>query len=472
MQFLNVLRDKLAEQAAQRDAAIAAMEAATDAAAAESRSELNETENALYVEARDTVAKLDEEIAATEARIADFEKVAERQSAAFSVPQVVRKADPIDVLENRGATAGEIADALRRQMDAQVPDASSRDHVETLIKRHGGDDRWASNLLARSTPVYNSAFLKYMANPTMPAFTAEEARAIAVGTNTQGGLLSPTHLDPTVIVTNTGSASVLRSISRVVTLTEGSTWYGVTSAGSTASWDAELAEVSDDSPEYASVSIPVYKGSVFLAASIEATQNIEGLAADIAMLMADSKDRLEAAAFTTGSGSSQPTGIFTALDANTNVEIISTTAAVIGEVDIHSVYRQVAQRWRANGSWLMHPLYSLAVKRLGTAVSSSYSGDLTRPAADMILGRPAYESDWAPSTQTTTANDNQIVFGDFSNFVIVDKPGSFSVEYIPHVFSGTNGRPIGARGWYGWFRTGSDSVNDIGFRLLQDKTSA
>jgi len=68
--------------------------------------------------------------------------------------------------------------------------------------------------------------------------------------------------------------------------------------------------------------------------------------------------------------------------------------------------------------------------------------------------------------------DPEIVFGDWSNFVIVDKAGSFRVELVPHLFGTTNGRPIGARGLLAHWRTGSDTVNDLGFRVLVDKTSA
>lgn len=476
MKYLDLLRAQRAEFEQWRQAVVDSIDALATTAIDEKRS-LNAEEDAELDRLRSHVGDIDNpegELAKLNERIGELEAVEERTSAIAARPEIhqSRTPDPTDVLEDRMAGATAVTDALRSTLDTLVPDTEMRAAAERLIVRHGTDERWARNLLARSTPIYREAFQKYLSNPMAPAWTSEEARAIAIGTNTQGGFLSPTHLDPTFIYTNTGTDNAIRQISRVVTLTEGDIWYGVTTAGASASWDAELVEVSDDSPALDTTSIPVYKGAVFVAASIEAVQDINGLESGLRDVMRDAKDRLEAAAFATGTGSGQPTGIFTALDANTNVEIISTTAAVIGEVDIHSVYRQLGVRWRGGASWLTHPLYSLAVKRLGTAVSSSYSGDLREAPAERWLGRPVYESDDAPTTQTTTANDNEIVFGDFRNFVIVDKPGSFSVEYIPHVFSGSNGRPIGARGWYGWWRTGSDSVNDLAFRLLQDKTSA
>lgn len=429
-------------------------------------------EGQAYIEqTRKALARYDEARA-----LADIPGHAASGDGTRGAPAVHVRRDPFDAVNRRPDQSereyrAALTDGLLRANEQRIDDGDNQAHFEKLVKRHAKDTDWASSLLARSRDVYTEAFAKMMTGREMFLDT-EERVALAVGTNTQGGLLVPTHLDPTLILTNSGSSNVIRGLSRVVTLTEGTTWYGVTTAGATASWDAELAEVSDDTPSVASVSVPVYKAQSLIQASIEAFQDISGLTSDVLMIFADARDRLEGAAHATGTGSAQPTGIFTALDANTNVEIISTTAATIGEVDIHSVYRQVPVRWRGRGTWLTNPLYALAVKRLGTAVSSSYSGDLTQPVSERWLGRPVVESDDAPTTQTTTANDNEIVYGDFSNFLIVDKPGGTSIEFIPHLFNTANNLPDGRRGWYMHWRSGSDSINDVAFRLLQDKTSA
>jgi HK97 family phage major capsid protein len=394
-------------------------------------------------------------------------------------PNFNRNSDPIDVLEDRSATPSQIVDAVTRSVEAtEAVEPEHMDELRKMLKRHGRDDRWSRNLLARSTPAYASAFEKFItANGGPVAWTPEEARAVVVGTNTSGGFLVPTVIDPTLIYTNTGSDNIIRMISRKVTLTGDSNAVNVIStAGVTASWDPELTEVSDDSPEIARPNIPIHKAAAFIVASIEATQDMGalfgGAAEQLRALFQDAKDRLEGAAFATGSGTNQPTGIFTALDANTNVELTTTTAATVGEVDIHAVYRSLGSRWRRRSEWLANPLWTLAIKRLGTSVSSAYSGDLREAPTGTVLGRPFHEAEDAPAVQTTTALDNILILGDWSNYVIADKPGSMAVEYIPHVFGATNGRPIGARGWYAYWRTGADSVNDLAFRLLQDKTSA
>jgi HK97 family phage major capsid protein len=402
----------------------------------------------------------------------DTEERAERvrESRARWGSTQVRTTGDVSYEIRSGTPTPERVGMLLRALDGRISDGDNQRHFEQIVRRHARDLVWARNILARANPVYDDAWRMVMSGNGM-LLTEEQRAAIAVGTGTQGGFLVPTHLDPTLIITNSGSSNIVRSISRVVTLGQENVWHGVSTAGVTASWDAELAEVSDDTPTFSNPSVPVYGAQAFVQATLDALADT-GVADDVLALFGDARDRLEGAAHAVGSGVGQPTGIFTALDANTNVEITSAAAAAIALADIHGVYRQVPVRWRGKGSWLMHPLYSLAIKALGTALSASYSTDITQPVADRLIGRPLVESDDAPTTQTTTALDNELVFGDFSNFVIVDKPGSTMTQYIPMLFNVANNLPDGRVGWYMHWRNGSDSVNDLAFRLLQDKTSA
>src|SRR4029079_5203366 len=146
-------------------------------------------------------------------------------------------------------------------------------------------------------------------------------------------------------------------------------------------------------------------------------------------------------------GTTEPMGVFTAVAAVTASRVTSTTAATIGLVDIHALYKAVPLRSRNGSTWVANPLYSLAVKALGTAISASYSGDLRDGTAGMILGHSVVESDDAPTAQTTTALDQEILIGDFSQFVIVDRPAGMSVEYIPNLFNTANNLPAGRVGW-------------------------
>lgn len=392
---------------------------------------------------------------------------------------VIVKGDEFEILrsnnrsmDKRQFTAA-LADNINRASERyEMPDGYTGS-LEKFVKRHRRDASWAKNILTRMQPAYVDGFEKVIMGVN-PAFLDDvERAAIAVGTNTAGGYLVPTHLDPTLILTNSGVSNVARSFARQVTLTGGANkWNGVTTAGATASWDAELTEVSDDTPAVGPVQIPVYSAKALIMASIEAFEDITGLASDVQMIFADAKDRLEAVAHMTGSGSGQPTGLFTSLASNTNVQVSLATGATITLADLQNIRRQLPVRWRGKSSWVMNPLFLGTIQALGTALSASYSTDITQDYTDRLIGRPIIETDEAPSVQQTTTIDNILVLGDLSNFVIVDKPGSTSIEFIPHFFNTSNNLPDGRRGWYMHFRNGSDTVNDLAFRILQDKTTA
>ena len=465
MKYADILRSQVAELESERSALLDELDTI---AADETRSAEDITTRADEITERATA--IGAEIKAKNERAAQLDTIEAERNATPRGPQFLKPVATPSINEVRGLSAAQIVDGVTKAVEERGIDPT---HARKILKRHSRDTDWARGLFVRSSEVYAEAWSKVMRGVDIGFLSDEERAAMAVGTNTAGGFLVPTFLDPSVILTNTGSANVIRQIARVVTLTQGNSWKGITSAGITGSWDAELAEVSDDTPnDYAQPSIPVYTGRAFAQISFEGLQDIENAAEEVAMMLADARDRMQGAVHATGSGSGQPTGIFTALDANTNVEVTSTTAATIGLVDLQGLKRAVGQRFRGRGSWVMNPAYADAIKALGTAVSASFSTDITQGNTETLLGRPVYETDDAPSTQTTTVRDNEVVYGDFSNYIVVDKPGSTALQYVPVLFNTANNLPDGRSGWLLQWREGADSVNDVAFRLLQDKTSA
>lgn len=377
-----------------------------------------------------------------------------------------------EVFEDRSASRSEVQDTAIRALEAFTGDTERLAHAAKLIKTHGGDSEWARSIMIRSTPEYSSAFGKISLGREYD-LTSEERTVLGVTTSANGAYLLPTHLDPTIMLTNAGTSNVIRGMARVVTLTEGQPqWNGVTSAGVTASWDGEVVEVSDDTPTFGTVGIPTVRAQALVQVSISASEDIANLSEDVMMLFADARDRLEGAAHATGVGTTTPKGVFTAVHAVSGSRIVSTTAATIGLVDLDALYTGVSVRYRATSTWLANPVYTVAIKALGTAISASYSGNLPDPTAGRILGKPVVESDDAPTLQTTTALDDEVLFGDFSQYVIVDRPGGMTVEFIPQLFNTANNLPDGRRAWYATWRNGADCTNPGAFRLLVDKTTA
>jgi HK97 family phage major capsid protein len=100
----------------------------------------------------------------------------------------------------------------------------------------------ARQMLTTGAPEYLAAFQSYINDPT-----AVGQRAALSLTSANGGYLVPFTLDPTIILTNAGSANPYRQVATVKTTTTND-WNGVTSAGVSAEWTAEGVEAADASP--------------------------------------------------------------------------------------------------------------------------------------------------------------------------------------------------------------------------------
>lgn len=420
-------------------------------------------------------AALDEIRGATQASVTN--EVTEDRSA----PQVVDRPrgatfidgkykNPWDTSEMRfgRGTASELrsraCDAIERMAHA---DDKVREVATRLVERDDESRSPIANMvLGTTSPEYLNVFTKLIRSKgqlgvLLPSEVGAYERAMSL-TDSAGGFLVPFQLDPSVILTATGSVNQVRQISRVVTAT-GDVWHGVSSAGVTGSWDAEAEQVSDDSPSFAQPAIPVHKGAVFVAASFEVQQDTSNLANEIASMIAFEKDRMESVAFVTGSGTGQPTGIITALTGGSSV-VASAATDTFAVGDVYALDAALPARYAANGSWLAHRAIYNKMRQFDTAGGASLWGYLAEGRKADLLGRPDYVAEAMDGVINTSADNLVLVFGDFQNYVVVDRLGT-TLSYIPHVF-GTNGRPTGESGWYAHFRVGGDSVNDAAFRVL------
>lgn len=363
---------------------------------------------------------------------------------------------------SQGELRSRALDAIERM---QFADDKVREAATRFVEREDGSGKATDLVLATTSPEYGKAFLKLIRSQGQyAALTADEIGAVQRAnslTDSAGGFLVPFQLDPTVILTANGSVNQVRQIARVVTAT-GDVWNGVSSAGVTGSWDSEAEEVSDDAPSFAQPSIPVHKLQIFVPLSHEVQMDADGLASEIAQMIAFEKDVKESTAFVTGSGSGQPTGIITALTGGSSV-VTSAANDTFAVGDVLALDSALPQRYAANASWLAHRGIYNAIRKFDTNGGSALWGYLAEGRKSELLGRPDYISEAMASAVADAAQI--LLFGDFQNYVVADRLGT-TMSYIPHLF-GANGRPTGQAGWHAWARVGADSVNDAAFRLLK-----
>lgn len=458
------MTDRISEIRSELDA-LAGVEEATD----ETEARFDE-----LVAEFDELREAKDKAEAREAKLAEIREAAkDPQNVVRGVsPALVGRADvkPYNMETVRSINmvakdeARSIADRAVRA-DDELNDAS-KERIRSLIDKDP-DGRFSRHVVAASSPEYREAFAKILSHNQF-AMTDDERAAVAAVraaslTDSAGGYAVPTIVDPTIVSTKATEFSQLRQIAKVDTTTV-DVWRGLSSAGITASYGAEGSQAGDNAPTLAQPTVSMEKATAFVPASIEVSQDWRSIAEDLADMFAEAKEDLEATEFITGDGSDAPTGLITALLANSTTTVVdTTTASTFGSADVYALQEALPVRHRQRAGWGANNTIINDIRQFGTAVNHVFTTDLTG-GISKLMERPLYEFSAMDSTVTTNAEI--LVFGDFSKFLIVDRIG-MNIEYIPHLFHTDNNRPSGQRGWYAWWRNGSNVLDANAFRVLQ-----
>lgn len=434
-------------------------------------------------------ARLDEALSELDTRTAELNKAEERAARVAAVREAQEAGT---VTESRGvdsfqymrrtetrvdaATApiSEVRDAARKIIDEArwTPDRK-REAAERILFRNTGNlsgDKIARRLVVTETPEYRSAFLKGVLGRGDEMTEAErravsEVRAMSL-TDTAGGYGVPVLIDPTVLITDGQGLTGILAYSRVETITNDA-WKGVSAAHTAWSFDSEGAQVSDDASTFAQPEVPVYTARGFIPYSYEVGMDYPGFATEMGRLLEDGYLDLLAEKLATGAGSTEPTGVFTALDATAASEVTVVTDGVFQAADIDKVWKELPEKFRARATWFMNVDVENEIRAFGSGTATSrFTVDQTREGISLLNGRPVVLSDHAPEFTGTTGAANILVVGDFSNFLVAQRAG-MTIRYIPDLF-GANGRPTGQSGWFAYARVGSDVIVDNALRLLQN----
>lgn len=333
-------------------------------------------------------------------------------------------------------------------------------HVSQMLERV--EDRYgtfARRILATGSPTYDRAFGKVMLQG-VHALSAEEQRAMSVGTDTEGGFAVPFDLDPTVILTSGGSLSPLRQIARVEQTTS-KTWQGITSQGITVSRSGEGVESGDNSFTIAQPEVSPQRVIADVRFSVEIDQDWAQMRDEIGRLLADAKAREEDQSFVMGDGTgNNPNGVVATLAASSEV---LDEANGVTTTNLYKLEQELPVRFRARARFMASKTIYNDVRDLSTG---SDGGDLWvrlgsgQPSE--LLGYPAHEASAMPDSSTD--GNRYLLFGDFGEFIIVDRVG-MNVEVNPHIV-GSNGRWTGQRAIVAMCRNSSLVLVDNAFRVL------
>lgn len=361
--------------------------------------------------------------------------------------------------------------AIERNTRTDVLTAQAADRLDEVVRLPDHAGLAGRYLAAVDNPDYGPAFTKILENPqtahlrmtpkeqlaVQEVVAADQARTMSVGTTTAGGFGIPLQIDPTITLVGSGALNPVREFATVRSCIS-DTLRLVSSDGVVAAYAAELTAATDNSPTLAQPTIDLAKGQAWIPYSIEVGMDYPNLVGELTTLLADARAVVDATQFLSGSGTDAPKGVLTGLS-STSWRVQTTTTAVTAIGDIYALLQGVPARFRTSTVVAAHPTVWDIVYRFtgGNSAEPLLLADRGGP----LLGKEKFE--WSTmSTGTTTTGQKIMIAGDWkTGFQIADRIGA-TVEPVQQVFAGaTPGpyTPIGARGLYFYWRTGSTVVS-------------
>lgn len=272
---------------------------------------------------------------------------------------------------------------------------------------------------------------------------ADEFRALSAGTNTEGGYL---------VMPEQFVASLIKSVDDLTVVRQRATVYPLTMAASLgvptldadpadADWTTELQTGSEDSTMAFGKRVmaphPVAKlikvSRLLLRQSALPAENI--VRERMAYKFAITQEK----AYLTGSGASQPLGLFTAsadgIPTTRDVSTDNTTTAITVDGLKNAKYSLKSQ-YQGSAEWLFHRDAVKMIAKLKDGEGQYLWQESVREGEpDRLLGRPVTMSEYAPNTFTTGLYVG--LYGDLRHYWIVDSL-AMQMQRLDELYAATN----------------------------------
>ena len=355
-------------------------------------------------------------------------------------------------LEAKVAQAGDAMDEFKAQVEKQFAtmqrpgvggeDKSVTEEVkgfnDTLRAEYQSKGRQAPTAFDADTYAqYKSAFFKVASGVAVDLLSSSERKAMSAGSDPDGGYLLP---EATVgrMVAKVYEQSTMRQLANVVTISGDKLEGIIDNNEAGAGWVSELGSRSDSTtPQLGKYEI--YAHEMYAMPKIsqklidDSSTNVE---AWLAGKVADKFARVEGTAFTTGTGTGQPRGLFsytTAATADdtrawgtfehvktgTNGAFNTTTKSDV----LFDLIGAFKDQYLQNASFLMRREMRTAIRKLKGATSDLYLWEpgLAVGTPDRLLGYPVRIDQYVPAIATDSLS---LALGDFREaYTIVDRIG-------------------------------------------------
>lgn len=304
-----------------------------------------------------------------------------------------------------------------------------------------------ANLKPRSTPEYEDAFAQFLINGHK-----SEVLATSVGNDAKGGVLVSSSflsqlikfIDDDVLIRRLGTV-LPPTLAKDVGMVSFDTDYA------DADWTAEVpaSDISeDDAARWGTRNMLPHLLTKLVKSSKKLLRHAPGISTFVAQRAAYRFAITENKAFLTGSGSQRPLGIFTASNDGvpTTRDTTATGTTYFTMDDLMNLKYSLKFQYQAKSSWVVSRTFMKNFRKLKYGTGEYMAGINGNP--DMILDRPVYVDENAPSTFTT--GQYVAVLADMSFYWIQDTP-DWEAETLNELFTLKN-----QTGWL--FRKETDAM--------------
>jgi HK97 family phage major capsid protein len=429
-----------------------------------------------------TIREITDEIGSLYERM----KKAVEEAAGAGVPMSPEKEEEYQKNNSRLTDLIKMRDQQYALLDAQAKATSARRDAIGMMAEERSLSTKATNRLEKflDGEEYRSAFLSYLTKGGA-GLSADEVRAMAEGTDANGGYLPATEFY-NQLMKKRFQTNAMRQVCSVMPLGTFKTDVVIESGFGTATYAAEAAEKTEDSPTFSNIVLSPHTMRYFTKISNEllADAPTRGPGFSIESILADQMGRVmgerEELAFVSGTGSGQPSGILsyiTGFAGGVITKVTTATNNVIVAQDLLNTVYSLPRQYRANAKWVMTDAMFSKIRALlqATAITTSGGGAyapfawsmgdgrLQDGEPDRLLGYPVVCVAQGPAYPAAGTARVMAAFGDFSYYHIGDRE-SVSIKVARETYLANN-----QTGYFGFARhDGKASVLDA-FRHLEIK---
>ena len=240
---------------------------------------------------------------------------------------------------------------------------------------------------------------------------------LSTSPDTDGGYLVPLEFERQIVM-GLQEANVVRSIAKTIS-TSAERKIPIAATHSTARWTLENAAIIESNPTFEQKTIDAFKLTDLIKVSVELLQDsMFDLESYIVAEFARAFGIAEEESFCIGSGTGQPTGIFTAQGGEIGV---TTTGAAITTDNLIDLVYSLKSPYRRNAVFLMRDITVSAIRKLKDSNGQYlWQPSVKEATPDTLIARPLYTSAYMP---IIAAAAKTMVFGDFSYYWVADRQG-------------------------------------------------